>query len=84
MIETIAHYLTAAYYAVAAPRVIVREKIEMVRDPRGLIMRDIDKVEKYVDGVEYKPGTSLDKIAYAQGQADTIRLFRTHIGRRID
>ena len=84
MIETIAHYLTAAYYAVAAPRVVYRDRVEMVRDPRGLLMRDIEEVEKYTNKLEWKPDKTIADVAYAQGQADTLRLFRKHIGRRID
>lgn len=56
-----------------APQVITKERI--VKDPHGLIKRDIEVLRKYAGRGKYSVGDSLESVAYRQGQLDLIEMI---------
>jgi hypothetical protein len=69
------------------PRVVQVEVIKEVevRDPSGLIHNDLAFLRKHTAKVQWKLGSTLDQLAYQQGQADVLNTIETKvIGRRVD
>ena len=65
----------------AIERVVTHE----IRDPSGLAARDIALVRRHISEVHWKPGLTLEQIAYAQGQEDLLRIIEQRImGKRND
>jgi hypothetical protein len=75
-------------YKQSGPTVIVVEKeikSEIKLDPRGLVRTDIKFLKDRVPAPYWKEGTTIQEIAYAQGQQDLISFIETRlIGRRVD
>jgi|TARA_R110002050_G_scaffold14371_1_gene45406 hypothetical protein len=72
---------------VIKPLTVVRDIIKTVevRDPTGLIRNDIAFLKKHTKEVHWKAGTTLEQIAYQQGQVDVISTIETKVvGRRVD
>lgn len=70
-----------------SPRVVVRTEIETVvqSDPRGLMKTDVAFMEKHTKPIQWAAGTTVEEVAYQQGQADMIRFVKLKvIGRRLD
>jgi len=59
----------------AIERVITHE----IRDPSGLAARDIALVRRHISEVHWKPGLTLEQIAYAQGQEDLLRIIEQRV-----
>ena len=59
----------------AIERVITHE----IRDPSGLAARDIAIVRRHVQEVHWKPGTTIEQVAYAQGQHDLLRIIEQRV-----
>ena len=59
----------------AIERVVTHE----IRDPSGLAARDIALVRRHISEVHWKPGFTLEQIAYAQGQEDLLRIIEQRI-----
>ena len=54
-------------------------------DPRGLVRNDVKYMRSKVPTPSWKPGATIQDIAYAQGQQDMITFIETRvIGRRHD
>jgi hypothetical protein len=82
----ISRLITHCIYVVK-PLTIVKEVIKTVevRDPTGLIRNDIAFLKKNTKHVHWKAGTTLEQIAYQQGQVDVINTIETKVvGRRVD
>ena len=74
-------------YKQAAPRTVTVQKVitEERLDPRGLVRNDIKFLNSKVPPVSWKADTTIEEVAYAQGQQDLIRFIETRvIGRRTD
>jgi hypothetical protein len=79
-------WATLIYWLLPQPQVRVEVKTitEVQLNPRGLIRTDIDFIKKQLPTVHWKPGDSLQDVAYRQGQADLLHFIEnTVIGRRI-
>ena len=59
----------------AIERVITHE----IRDPSGLAARDIAIVKRHVQEVHWKPGTTIEQVAYAQGLHDLLRIIEQRV-----
>ncbi len=69
-----------------SPKIIKQTETHTKLDPRGLVRSDINFIRKHIRGVHYQAGrTSIEDIAYAQGQNDAILFIEQKvIGRRTD
>ena len=75
----IARWLAELVYAYAAgPRVVevIREVVVVEKDPNGLILNDMKKIEQWMPDGTYKVGESLEAVAYRQGMFDLYRMIR--------
>ena len=59
----------------AIERVITHE----IRDPSGLAARDIALVKRHISELHWKPGTTIEQVAYAQGQHDLLRIIEQRV-----
>lgn len=60
------------------------EKEVKVLDARGLVKNDIEYIRKYIQAVHWKPGITVEEMAYAQGQHDLLEFIETKVaGRRL-
>lgn len=65
------------------PDIKLVEKEITILDARGMIKNDIEFIRKHLVPVEWKPGMSMEQIAYAQGQKDLLIFIETKVvGRR--
>ena len=64
---------------------IVNVETEVVRlDPRGLIRNDIEFIRSRILPVEWKPGMTLEEVAFRQGQHELLRFIEQKVvGRRL-
>ena len=54
-------------------------------DPRGLVRNDLAFIRSKVPAPQWKPDTTIQQVAYAQGQQDLIVFIETRVvGRRVD
>jgi len=60
------------------PAIVITNTIEK-RDPSGLAKRDIDMVRRHIASVHWKPGLTLEQVAYAQGQEDLLRIIEQKV-----
>ena len=59
----------------AIERVVTNE----IRDPSGLAARDIALVRRHISELHWKPGTTIEQVAYAQGQHDLLRIIEQRV-----
>ena len=64
--------------SVRPPALVITNTIEK-RDPSGLAKRDIDMVRRHIATVHWKPGLTLEQVAYAQGQEDLLRIIEQKV-----
>lgn len=64
-------------------KIVETEVIKL--DPRGLVRNDIEYIKSKLQDVHWKPGMTLEEIAYVQGQHDLLKFIETKvIGRRLN
>jgi len=83
---TLSAFIARCIYIVH-PITVIKEVIKTVevRDPSGLIRNDITYLKKHTSQVHWKAGTTLEQIAYQQGQVDVIGVIENKVvGRRVD
>ena len=60
-------------------------KTVKVLDPRGMIRNDIEFIRKHLPTVGWQKNSTLEEIAYNQGQHDLLHFIETKVvGRRMD
>lgn len=59
---------------------------EVVRlDPRGLVKNDIEFIRSKLLPVEWRPGMTMEEIAYLQGKQDLLKFIEAKVvGRRLN
>lgn len=57
----------------------VETKVITIKDPNGLMKRDIALLEKYAGTGKYKVGDSLESVAWREGQLATINFIKTKL-----
>lgn len=71
------------YKETGRDRVYIKEEARL--DPRGLVRNDIKFIRAKVPAPMWSKGTTIEQVAYAQGQQDLIQFIETRvIGRRVD
>ena len=62
-------------------RVIEKEVVKL--DPRGLVRNDLEFIRSRILPVEWKPGITMEEIAYRQGQHELLKFIEAKlVGRR--
>ncbi len=54
-----------------------KDNVVYLKDPHGLIKRDLATIERFIKSKPYKVGDTLESVAYRQGQLDLYNLIRT-------
>ena len=69
------------------PTIVEKEVIKEVevRDPAGIMRNDILFIQKHMAPPQWTAGTTIEEVAYAQGQLDLLKFIEDKVvGRRVD